>query len=182
MLIERLFAQGIMTMGPSRADPGREVGVFTPEVIQGLSAARSIEMEKFRWVAGEWSYENRVPATRLSPAYTDVGTQKFCLCEEDSWVCIVSPDNRQHRNITFDPLSGQWIYVLTRGSFGVLRSPQGWMSNQIVFAGLMTMIGINCEWRMTWNKTGADEFEFVNEEKGPDGAWAYIDEWRFRRK
>jgi len=181
MLIEQLFSQGIMTMGPSRLDPQRQVGVFPPELIPKLSAARVAEIEKFRWIAGEWSYENHVPATRLSPAYTDIGRQKFSLCEDDSWVCIVSPDGRQHRNITFDPFSKQWIYVLTRGSYGILRSTEGWSGNRIVFSGLMTMIGINCEWRMTWTKASNDEFAFVNEERSADGSWAYIDEWKMTR-
>jgi hypothetical protein len=46
----------------------------------------------------------------------------------------------------------------------------------------MTMIGINCEWRMTWTRIGNDEFGFVNEEKNEDGSWIYIDEWRFTRR
>jgi hypothetical protein len=46
----------------------------------------------------------------------------------------------------------------------------------------MTMIGIDCEWRMTWTKEDANRFSFINEERGDDGSWAYIDEWRFSRK
>jgi hypothetical protein len=42
----------------------------------------------------------------------------------------------------------------------------------------MTMIGINCEWRMTWTKQGVDQFAFVHEERDDDGSWAHIDEWR----
>jgi hypothetical protein len=182
MLMERLFSQGLMTMGPSRSDPVRLVGVFPPGLLPKLAAERTAEIEKFRWLAGEWTYENHVPATRVSPAYTDVGRQTFALCEDDGWVCIVSPDGRMHRHITFDPFSRQWIYVLTRGSYGILRSPEGWAGRQIVFSGLMTMIGVNCHWRMTWTQVNADNFHFVNEEEMPDGSWAYIDEWRFSRK
>ena len=182
MLTERLFSQGVMAMGPSRLDPNRQVGVFPAGSMERLSGARDLEMDKFRWIAGEWSYENRVPATRASPAYTDIGGQTFSLCEEDTWVCIVAPGRGHHRNIAFDPFSQRWIYVLTRGSYGVLRSRQGWTGDRIVFSGLLTMIGIDCEWRMTWTKTGPDEFGFVNEEQTPDGSWAYVDEWRFRRK
>ena len=181
MLIEQLFAQGILTMGPSQGDPQRRVGVFRSDLIPKLNAARAREMEKFRWIAGEWSYENLVPATRLSPAYADTGNNRFSVCEDDSWICMVSPDGRQHRNITFDPFSRQWIYVLTRGSYGILRSTEGWRGHQIVFTGLMTMIGINCEWRMTWTRTSYDQFAFVNEEQNPDGSWTYIDEWRMTR-
>ena len=85
MLIEQLFARGIMAMGPSRSDPHREVGVFPAGLIERLSAERTAEMEKLRWIEGEWSYENAVPATRLSPAYTDAGTQRFSLCEGNNW-------------------------------------------------------------------------------------------------
>ncbi|HUI77755.1 MAG TPA: hypothetical protein VLY24_07550 [Bryobacteraceae bacterium] len=179
MLIEDLFAQGVMTMGPSRADPNRQVGVFAPNVVAAVSAARAAEIERFRWIVGEWNYENLVPQTRLSPAYTDIGRQRFAITE-DGWVSMVSPDDRQHRCLTFDPFSGQWIYVLTRGSYGMLRSKQGWAGQQITFVGLMTMIGVECEWRMTWTKISETEFRFVNEERTAEGAWVYIDEWHFR--
>lgn len=182
MLIEELFSRGIMTMGPSRSDPERQVGVFRPEAVSELPSIRAAEIEKFRWIAGEWNYENRVPATRYSPAYNDAGTNRFSLCEKDSWVCMVAPDGRHVRHMTFDPFSRQWIYVLTQGSYGILRSPEGWIGDRIVFTGLMTMIGIDCEWRMTWTRHGHDAFRFVNEERGADGSWEYIDEWRFTRR
>jgi hypothetical protein len=182
MLIEELFANGIMAMGPSRNDPARQVGVFRTEAVSPLPAIRTAEMEKFRWIAGEWTYENRVPATGRSPAYSDVGTSRYSLCEKESWVCLVAPDGKEIRYLTFDPFSRQWIYVLTQGSYGMLRSREGWNGNRITFSGLMTMIGIECQWRMTWTKQSDDEFGFVNEELGANGSWEYIDEWRFTRK
>jgi hypothetical protein len=84
--------------------------------------------------------------------------------------------------ITYDPFSKQWIFALIWGSYGILRSPQGWTGNRIVFSGLMTMIGLTRDWRMTWTKFDQDEFGFVNEEHDGHGSWAYIDEWRFKRK
>jgi hypothetical protein len=46
----------------------------------------------------------------------------------------------------------------------------------------MTMIGVNCEWRMTWGREERGQFSFINEERNEDGSWAYIDEWHFKRK
>jgi hypothetical protein len=69
-----------------------------------------------------------------------------------------------------------------RGSYGILRSAQGWIEDQIVFSGLMTMIGLNCEWRMTWSREESGQFSFINEERNEGGSWAYIDQWRFKRK
>jgi len=175
MLMEQLFESGVMTI-----DPERNVGIFRPEAVAGLSALRAGELAKFAWLTGEWRYENRVPATRCSPAYTDAGSCSFC--ERDGWICLVSPDGAERRNITFDPLSRQWIYILAQGSFGILRSAEGWVGDRIVFTGLMTMVGINCEWRMSWAKESDNSFAFVNEELGADGAWHYIDEWQFARK
>ncbi len=43
---------------------------------------------------------------------------------------------------------------MIRGAYGMLRSAQGWVGDEIIFSGLMTMIGINCEWRMTWTEQG----------------------------
>ena len=182
MLIEELFTRGIMTMGPSRSDPGRQVGVFNTGFVSNLPALRAAEIEKFRWIAGEWNYENVVPASRANPAYTDVGVARFTCCEKDNWICRVTPDGREARHITYDPFSRQWIYLLLEGAYGILRSASGWNGDQIVFSGLMTMIGMNCEWRMTWTKVDDNQFQFVNEEQTLDGAWVYIDEWRFERK
>jgi hypothetical protein len=182
LLIEKLFAAGIMKMGSSRVDPKRQVGVFNPAFVNNLPALRASEMEKVHWLVGDWNHENVVPATRLSPAYTDIGTSSFSMSEDGSYLCAIGSDGREVPNITFDPFSQQWIYMLLRGAYGMLRSAQGWVGNEIVFSGLMTMIGINCEWRMTWSKQGVDQFAFVNEERDDEGSWAYIDEWRFRRK
>lgn len=182
MLMEKLFSSGIMKMGPSRVDPERQVGVFNPAAVARLPALRSAEMEKFRWIAGEWRYENAVPATPVSPSYGDIGTARFTVNEKSHWICMLAPDGDEIPQITFDPFSRQWIYLLTRGSYGMLRSDEGWKAASIAFTGLMTMIGINTEWRMTWTRQGPDRFRFVNEECTPDGSWAYIDEWRFQRQ
>ncbi len=72
--------------------------------------------------------------------------------------------------------------MLLRGSYGILHSSEGWVGDQVTFTGLMTMIGINCEWRMRWTRTDQDHFQFVNEERDDRGSWTYIDEWRFTRK
>lgn len=182
MLIEELFATGVMTMGASRTDPRRQVAVFRPETTTELATARTAQLEKLHWLAGEWTYENRVPATRLSPAYADIGTSRFTIGDKGAWICMVEPDGKEIRHITYDPLSRQWIYVLARGSYGILRSREGWSQRQIVFQGRMIMLGIDCEWRMSWTQTGDDAFHFANEEQLADGNWAYIDAWHFTRR
>ncbi|HEY6490435.1 MAG: hypothetical protein WCC26_09880 [Terracidiphilus sp.] len=180
--MERLFSEGLMQMGPSRIDPNRQVGVFKIERVAGLPALRIAELQKFAWIQGEWEHENTVPATRVSPAYSDIGTSCFGRSEDGTWICALAADGRATPQITFDPFSRQWIYLLMRGSYGLLRSTEGWVGNSIAFTGAMTMIGINLEWRMRWTKYNDDAFGFVNEEQNPDGSWAYIDEWRFHRK
>jgi hypothetical protein len=182
MLMEDLFFTGIMKMGPSRTDPERHVGVFNPDFVSSLPAIRAAEMEKFRWLVGEWDHENVVPATRFSPAYTDVGLSQFSFNATGDWLCMVAPDGKETPHITFDPFSRQWIYLLMRGAFGMLRSADGWQGERIAFTGEMTMLGPTRPWRMTWKREGPDRFHFVNEERTPDRTWAYIDEWRFTRK
>ena len=180
-LMEELFSSGVMMMGPSRHDPERQVGIFNPGAVAGLPALRATEMEKFRWIEGEWDHENAVPPTPVSPAYADAGKSRFALDARGEWVCAVAPDGNQIPQITFDPFSRQWIYVLTRGAYGMLRSADGWTGDSIAFTGTMTMLGPTREWRMTWRRDGPDRFGFVNEEK-LNGEWAYIDEWRFIRR
>jgi hypothetical protein len=182
MLIEELFAKGVMTMGASRVDPQRQVAVFSPATLAQLAAARAAELEKLHWLAGEWNYENRVPATRLSPAYTDIGSSRFTIGDKGAWICLVEPDGKEIRHITYDAFGCQWIYVLARGSYGILRSREGWMDGRIVFAGRMIMLGVDCEWRITWTHKAKDAFGFTNEERLADGTWAYIDEWHFTRR
>lgn len=168
-------------MGPSPGSPETQVGIFDANFVSRLPVRRAAEMKNFGWLAGEWRYQNHVPAGRLNPAYTDEGVARFSLCEGESWICSVAPDGRETPQITFDPFSGQWIYILMRGSYGTLRSREGWRDDRLVFSGLMTMIGIDTEWRMTWTKAGNDRFSFTNEECLGDGSWAFIDTWRFDR-
>src|SRR5262245_47603255 len=179
-LIETLFASGLVKMGPSRHDAARDVATFDAAIVARLAAERSAELESFRWLVGSWTWENPVPATAISPAYCDAGSAAFALSDRADWICMVGRDGQRQPMITFDPFSRTWLYVLTQGSYGMLRST-GWSGHQIVFTGLMTMIGLERQWRMTWTHTGDDEFAFVNEEQLAGGRWAYIDAWRYRR-
>jgi hypothetical protein len=181
VLMEELFSRGIMTMGPSATNPEAQAGIFVADFVSRLPARRAAKMKKFAWLAGEWRYENHVPAGRLNPPYTDEGVSRYSLRESDSWICSIAPDGRETPHITFDPFSEQWIYLLMRGSYGLLRSREGWQDERLIFSGLMTMIGIDTEWRMTWSKAGNDRFSFMNEERLSDGSWGFIDDWRFFR-
>ena len=78
-LMKELFSTGIMQMGPSRVNPARQVGTFNPASVAGFPALRAAEIEKFRWIEGEWDYENGVPATEVSPEYADVGTCRYSI-------------------------------------------------------------------------------------------------------
>ena len=153
MLIEELFPghHDHGAIACRSRTPGRSL---QSRVYGRLPALRSAEMEKFRWIAGEWNHENAVPVTRVSPAYTDVGSSRFSICENGNWVCAVRADGREVPLITFDPFSRQWMYVITNGAYCTFRSSEGWTGERIVFTGLMTMIGINCEWRLTPTSRG----------------------------
>jgi hypothetical protein len=181
MLMEELFGRGIMVMGPAKDDPTRRTGTFNMDLLKTFPALKAAEMEKMRWLEGEWSSVNRVPATSKNPAYEDRGSGTYKFCEKDAWVCLVGKDGRERRFITYDPFSKQWMYLLAEGAYGFLRS-SGWNGNELVFEGEMTMIGVNCVLRQTWTKKSNEEFSFVNEEKLPDGTWGYVDEWELKRK
>ena len=181
MLIEELFARGIMMMGPAKDDPARQTGTFNMELLKAFPALKAAEMEKMRWLEGEWNSVNRVPATSKNPAYEDRSTGMYRFCEKDAWICLIGKDGRERKFITFDPFSKQWMYLLAEGAYGFLRSG-GWSGHELAFEGEMTMIGVNCILRQTWKKKNNDEFSFVNEEKLPDGTWGYVDEWELKRK
>src|SRR5512146_975091 len=95
MLMERLFSSGVMQMGASRVDPGRQVGVFNPAALEGLPELRAARMKEFSWIAGQWDRENVVPATEANPAYVELGSGKFSLCEKANWICMIASDGRE---------------------------------------------------------------------------------------
>jgi hypothetical protein len=82
MLMAELLEKDIMVMGPSRDDPQRQVGVLNKELVVTLPAARLAEMEKVKWLSGEWTAINKVPASHVSPAYTDINTSTLKPCEK----------------------------------------------------------------------------------------------------
>ena len=179
--MEELFRRGIMIMGPSPKDPTVQVGVLNMTLLAGFPAERTNKLREMDWLAGDWISENRVPAATLNPAYVEPGATTMRFCEKGAWLCRVRPDGRELPFVTYDPFSKQWMYILAEGAFGILRSP-GWVGNRIVFEGYMTMIGVDCQMRQTWTKANNDEYRFINEERLPDGSWAYIDEWELRRR
>src|SRR5215467_6029011 len=93
-LIETLFARRIVRIGPSRHDPGNQVATFDPETISKLAADRAAEMDRIRWLSGDWTFENPVPATRLSPAYCDRGTATFAPSLDGLFMCMVGRDGK----------------------------------------------------------------------------------------
>src|SRR5215471_14554658 len=62
------------------------------------------------------------------------------------------------------------VVCYSQGSYGILRSREGWSGERIVFSGFMTMIEVDTGWRMTWVKNGIDQFGFINEERLEGGA------------
>lgn len=166
-------------MGPSRYDPSKLIGTFNMSFLKEIPARRKEAMDTLRWMTGEWDHSNNVPATSESPAYSDAGRSKLVLCEKENWICR-DLDGVLHPHITFDPFSGQFMYLLAEGAYGLLRSP-GWGDDTLVFDGQMTMLGVDCTWRLTVTKISDDEFQYRNEEMMMDGEWAFIDEWRFTR-
>ena len=181
MLMEELFRRGIMRMGYAADDPSRLTGLFNLEYIGTLPSLRREQMQRMLWLEGEWTAVNKVPATGMNPAYEDRQVYRYRACENGVWICLVTRGGELRPHITYDAFSGQFMYVLSEGAFGVLRSP-GWDGNSIVFTGEMTMIGVNCVLRQTWTKESDDAFAFVNEERLADGRWGLVDEWEFRRR
>lgn len=179
MLMEELFRRGIMRMGYAADDPSRLTGLFNLEYIATLPALRKEQMQRMLWLEGEWVAVNRVPATAMNPSYED--HQVYRYRSNGDWICLVTRAGEQRPHITYDAFSRQFMYVLSEGAFGVLRSP-GWEDNRIVFTGEMTMIGVNCVLRQTWTKENDDAFSSVNEERLEDGRWSVVDEWEFRRR
>jgi len=178
--MEQLFERGIMVMGTGGKDHKEPIGMFNLALVSEFPALRKAELEKMRWLEGSWSSVNRVPATRFNPAYTDVNTGEYKFCDRGHWICLVGKEGSERKHITFDPFSKQWIYLLAEGAYGILRSP-GWDGNRLVWTGEMTMIGVNCVLRQSWEKKSDDQFSFINEERLEDGTWGYVDEWEIRR-
>lgn len=181
-LIEELFENGTMVMGPSRHHPADIVGTFPPELIPKLHAERKAEIEKVQFMTGDWVTENEVPATPRNPSYVDRAKASMKLSAAGTWVCAV-PNSVDVPLLTYDPFSHQWMYVLAEGAYGILRS-KGWEGDRLALTGLMTMIGVEREFRHTIIRPADgsrnDEFHAVNEERhGTE--WVHVDRWRFRR-
>ena len=142
LIFEQLVGRGFMVL-----DPVRKVLVFHREVVGKFPAIRKAKVEEFKWLVGEWSAENRV-ATPTTPAYTDTYLYTYQLCEGDTRISITGPGGNPRPYLTFDPFSSRWMMTFVDGLYGVLQSG-GWQDNSVVFAGPLTMLGVDCELRQT---------------------------------
>jgi hypothetical protein len=174
-MFEHLFNSGVM-----KIDPGRKVGVFDLEVISKFPALRKAEMEKLRWMEGEWNAENSVRATRVSPAYVDTYPYTYRFCEDGTTLCIVR-GGKEVPNITYDAFSKKWLLLMPGGgAFGMLTSA-GWSGDSIEFTGHILMLGYECDLRTTLTRRSDRDYYMSNHERQPDGTWTLVDDWVFRK-
>jgi len=176
LIFEQLVSRGLMVF-----DPNRKVLTFSLPVIAKLPALRQAKIEEFKWLVGDWAFENHVRATPTTPAYTDTYYYTYELADSGTRYTVSGHGAKARPYLTFDPFSNRWMMTFTEGLFGVLQS-NGWQRDAIVFSGPLTMLGIDCELRQTITKKSSDEFHILNEEKLPDGSWRETDEFFCRRK
>src|SRR3954452_1431925 len=176
LIFEQLVSRGLMAF-----DPNRKVLTFNLPVLAKFPAMRQAKMQEFKWLIGEWAFENRVRATPTTPAYTDTYFYSYELADNASRYTVSGHGAKARPYLTFDPLSNRWMMTFTEGLFGVLQS-DGWAGNSIVFTGPLTMLGIDCELRQTITRRGENDFHILNEEKLPDGSWRETDEFNCQRK
>jgi len=176
LIFEQLVARGLMVY-----DPNRKVLTFNLPMLARFPAIRQQKIDEFKWLIGEWAFENHVRATSTTPAYTDTYFYIYDLADNGSRYTVSGHGAQARPYLTFDPFSNRWMMTFTEGLFGVLQS-EGWQGDTIVFTGPLTMLGVDCELRQTITKKSPDEFHIMNEEKLPDGAWLVTDEFHCRRK
>lgn len=176
LIFEQLVSRGLMTL-----DPKRNVLAFNLPVIAKCPAIRQERIGEFKWMIGDWAFENHVRGTPTTPAYTDTYYYTYELADNGTRYTVSGHGAKARPYLTFDPFSNRWMMTFTEGLFGVLQS-HGWEGDTIVFSGPLTMLGIDCELRQTLTKKGPDEFQILNEEKLPDGSWRETDEFFCRRK
>lgn len=176
LIFEQFVSRGLMSF-----DPDRKVLALNLAVIAKFPAIRQQRIEEFKWLVGEWSFENHVRATPTTPAYTDTYFYTYELADNGTHFTVSGHGAKARPYMTFDPFSNRWMMTFTEGLFGVLQS-DGWQGDAIIFAGPLTMLGVDCELRQTITKKGANEFHIVNEEKLLDGTWRETDEFFCRRK
>lgn len=176
LIFEQLVSRGLMAL-----DPKRNVLAFNLSALARFPAIRQQRIAEFKWLIGDWAFENHVRATPTTPAYTDTYYYTYALADDGARYTVSGHGAKARPYLTFDPFSNRWMMTFTEGLFGVLQS-NGWDGDSIVFSGPLTMLGIDCELRQTITKKGPDEFHILNEEKLADGSWREADEFFCRRK
>lgn len=176
LLFEQIFARGFMVF-----DPVKKAGVFNPTVVAEFPSGRKQKMAEFRWIIGNWEAVNHVRATPTTPEYTDTYHYTYNFCDDGTRICITGPSGKERPHLTFDPFSARWMMTFVEGAYGVLHS-DGWNGDTIVFAGHLTMLGVDCELRQSIQRQGHDQFYVRNDEKLPDGQWSMVDDFEFRRR
>src|SRR5579864_6556583 len=68
----------------SRDDPKRNVLAFNLPVIARFPAIRQERIGEFKWMIGDWAFENHVRATPTTPAYTDTYYYTYELADSGS--------------------------------------------------------------------------------------------------
>jgi hypothetical protein len=155
----------------------------TDATVQRLQSAGIAKLRDAAWMAGTWNAHEKVDGPGR---VRDLGIATYIIADtmRGRWIFGSDGKSREFFYLTFDPLAGQWVLakIEAASAYALLTSRSGWNNGRIVFTGQAAYTyGVGYRKRTTIIRLNPKEFAVYDEQAAPDGKFAPVDEYDFRR-
>ena len=144
------------------------------------------ELQRMRWMLGQWNVEAVVFATPTAPQRTEHGKALITFVNDGTWLQMADAypaGNQDLGFLTYNIVSRRWISVgLDSVGNAVISTASSWEGNRLVLqAPHVEILGVVTTLRQTLSKQDDDHYSLLNEEQLPSGAWVKLDEYHYQR-
>jgi len=156
-----------------------------PRLAQRL-AMPPAELERAKWLLGQWEVSARVFATASTPERRSQGSSRIDQALGKAWIRFddTYADGSDLTFLTFNAITQRWVSVTIDGTGNAVTTQgTGSIDHRLVFTGPpVSIVGETVRLRQTMEKRSDGEFHVLNEERLADGRWVALDEYSYRKK
>jgi hypothetical protein len=144
------------------------------------------EMAQIAWLIGEWDVTARVFATRQEPERVSQGRSKVTAAFGGVWLQFADSYGASSPDLsfmTFSPVKKKWLTVtIDETTNAITTAVDRWTGNRLIFVGQVEIVGEQVTLRQTLQKISDSAYRVLNEERLPDGTWAALDEYSYKKR
>jgi hypothetical protein len=177
-----LAAASIASAQTGAKPPGKTAA--PPAGAAGISMKAPPEMDKVRWMVGNWQCSGKTMASPMGPEHPTEATVAVEMALDDHWILSHYREKKTAQNPmpisgdeawAYDPAEKMWDRLAIDNMGGwATGTAKGWEKGKLVWMSDGMMGGQKTKFRDTFVEKNPREINYVGEMGTPDGKWSVL--------